>query len=72
MKFFEFQIFIKYDKTYTFKVNPNTSIKKLKKMFQNKTNVPINYQNLLYDTQLLRNGKISDYNIKEHSTIWIM
>lgn len=66
------QIFIKFDKTYTLTVTPDTTIEQVKKMIQNKTDIPINHQLLVgLGLGLNNEKKLSDYDITSDTTFYL-
>lgn len=66
------QIFIKFNKTYTLTVTPDTTIEKVKIMIQNKTDIPINHQLLMgLGLSLENKKKLSDYDINSDTTFYL-
>ena len=53
-----------YDKLITIYIDENISVYELKKLIYDKTNIPIKYQGLKYNSKILKNdAKINKYNI---------
>lgn len=65
------QIFVKHDRTHTFEVNLDMTIKELKNKIQDKFGLPPEDYFLNFAGKGLYSGKLGDYLITKESTIII-
>ena len=66
------QIFVKYDKTYSFDVTPNTTIKNLKNMIYHKIHIPPVHQALTFYAKAVIDSKtMINHNIQPYSTLYL-
>uniref|UniRef100_A0A3Q3JY26 Ubiquitin-like domain-containing protein n=1 Tax=Monopterus albus TaxID=43700 RepID=A0A3Q3JY26_MONAL len=59
------------DTTNTYKVRPDETVSNFKRRVESREGVPVSQQMLLYQSRELNGGKLSDYNIEKHSTIYL-
>ncbi len=50
-------------------VKPDETVSNFKSRVQSREGVPVSQQRLLYQSREMMDGKLSDYNVKEHCTI---
>ena len=70
------QIYIKLDgkDTKAVRVNPANTVRQVKDWIRNKTNIPCEYQRLVFAGQVLAEDHhtLKDYNVKEDSALYLM
>lgn len=65
------QLIVTVDKSYIFDVPENISGYELKHIISEKLNIPYHRFYLTFNSKVLNNRKLEDYNISESSTIWL-
>lgn len=64
------QIFIKYDKTFAYDVEPDWTISKVKHAIKDKLGWPVKMQRLMYAGKMLEDQKtLEDYDITSMATV---
>ncbi|XP_032434849.1 ubiquitin-like protein ISG15 isoform X2 [Xiphophorus hellerii] len=68
-----FQVFLKNEtgKNTTYDVTPDETVEGFKRRVEKRQGVPANQQRLIHEGREMQTGKLSDYNVKEHSTIFL-
>jgi hypothetical protein len=65
------QLFVKHNKTLTYNVEPDISLKDFREMISNRVNVALEYFFLVHNGKIIEKGKLSDYNVGKDSTIHV-
>ncbi|XP_014843340.1 PREDICTED: polyubiquitin-like [Poecilia mexicana] len=68
-----FQVFLKNEKgtNSTYDVAPDETVEDFRKRVEKREGVPANQQRLIHEGREMQSGKLSDYNVREHSTIFL-
>lgn len=69
-----FQVFLRNEKgvTSTYDITQQETVDSFKRRVQEREGVPANQQRLIHEGQEMQSGyKLSDYKVKEHSTIFL-
>ncbi|XP_073321975.1 polyubiquitin-like [Pagrus major] len=69
-----FQVFLKNEKgqTSTYDIKPDETVDNFKAKVESREGVKASQQRLLHQSREMTTGRLSDYNVKEHSTIDLM
>ncbi|XP_047447953.1 polyubiquitin-like isoform X1 [Mugil cephalus] len=67
------QVFLKNEKgqTSTYDIKPNETVDDFKRRVEQRERVPVNQQRLIHESKEMSAGKLSDYNVRAHSTIYL-
>jgi len=73
-RFRDYHLFVKtLTKTTFLQAEPSTIINDVKQLIQNREDISINYQRLIYNGQQFEDGRtLSDYNVQNGSTIFLI
>ncbi|XP_043966929.1 polyubiquitin-like [Gambusia affinis] len=68
-----FQVFLKNEKgtNSTYDVTPDETVEGFRRRVEKREGVPANQQRLIHEGREMQTGKLSDYNVKELSTIFL-
>ncbi|XP_014874296.1 polyubiquitin-like [Poecilia latipinna] len=69
-----FQVFLKNEKgtNSTYDVTPDETVEGFRKRVEKREGVPANQQRLIHEGREMQSGNLlSDYNVREHSTIFL-
>ncbi|KAK2837286.1 hypothetical protein Q5P01_014498 [Channa striata] len=66
-----FQVFVRNDKgkTNTYDTSPDETVHKFKSRVEHREGVAVSQQRLVFQGREMMDGTLSDYGVKEHSTI---
>ncbi|XP_033978266.1 polyubiquitin-like [Trematomus bernacchii] len=65
------QVFLKNDKgvSSTYDIKPDETVSHFKSRVEERERVPVSQQSLVHEGKVMNEGKLSDYNVRAHSTI---
>ncbi|XP_014323877.1 polyubiquitin-like [Xiphophorus maculatus] len=68
-----FQVFLKNETgtTSTYDITPDETVEGFRGRVEKRQGVPANQQRLIHEGREMQTGKLSNYNVKEHSTIFL-
>ncbi len=68
-----FQVFVKNEKglTNTYDITAEETVRDFKIKVEAKERVPVSQQRLVHESREMNDGKLSDYNVRELSTIYL-
>ncbi|XP_047236934.1 polyubiquitin-like [Girardinichthys multiradiatus] len=68
-----FQVFLKNEKgtNSTYDVKPDETVEIFKRRVQEREGVPVDQQRLIHESREMQGGKLTDYNVRELSTIFL-
>ncbi|XP_008416907.1 ubiquitin-like protein ISG15 [Poecilia reticulata] len=68
-----FQVFLKNEKgtNSTYEITHDETVDNFRRRVEKREGVPANQQRLIHEGREMQSGKLSDYNVKEHSTIFL-
>ncbi|XP_047447950.1 polyubiquitin-B-like [Mugil cephalus] len=58
-------------KSSTYDIKPNETVNDFKRSVEQRERVPVNQQRLVHEGKDMTTGKLSDYNVRAHSTIYL-
>ncbi|XP_047447954.1 polyubiquitin-B-like isoform X2 [Mugil cephalus] len=67
------QVFLRNEKgqTSTYDIKPNETVNDFKRSVEQREGVPVSQQRLVHEDREMSAGKLSDYNVRAHSTIYL-
>ncbi|XP_047447952.1 polyubiquitin-like isoform X2 [Mugil cephalus] len=67
------QVFLRNEKgqTSTYDIKTNDTVDDFKRRVEQREGVPVNQQRLIHESKEMTTGKLSDYNVRAHSTIFL-
>ena len=69
-----FQVFLKNEKgkSTTYDITPEETVDRFKARVEKREGVPVSQQRLLHQSREMTTGRLTDYNVTNHSTIDLM
>ncbi|XP_047447960.1 polyubiquitin-B-like [Mugil cephalus] len=67
------QVFLRNEKgqTSSYDIKPNETVNDFKRRVEQREGVPVSQQRLIHEGKEMTTGKLSDYNVRTHSTIFL-
>lgn len=68
------QVFLKNEKglTNTYDIDPDETVQSFKSKVYARERVPVDQQRLIYEGKEMMDGKLTDYGVEAHGTIYLM
>ncbi|KAK5910199.1 hypothetical protein CesoFtcFv8_004057 [Champsocephalus esox] len=69
----QIQVFLKNEKgvSSTYDIKPDETVSHFRSRVEERERVPVSQQRLIHESREMNKGKLSDYNVRAHSTIFL-